>query len=161
MIECELLTRMQNDLNEALLQYKQNLNEYEEKLQNEFKTEWAKKKFKWFFKNYRQRKLKSKILRSHRRSIFELIEDALEEMLPKSIEISIDNLADIDDITLGDKNYLSEEEIIDKINSFGCTSFSVTPAEIQQLELIDENDFIEWLRQNTFEASGCSLIKED
>lgn len=161
MIENELITKMKNDIDASLLQYEQDLKEYREKLQNEFETEWSKKKFKWFFKNYRQRKLKSKILRRHRRPIFELMEDILEEMLPKTIEVSFDNLADINDVTIGDKNYFTEEELIDKINSFGCTSFSVTPAEIQQLELIDENKFIEKFRQNNFEENGCQLLKEE
>ena len=161
MIECELLTKMQNDLDDALLQAKQDIQEHTEKLKYEFETEWSKKKFKWFFKNRRQRKLKSKIYRRHRRPLFELTEDILDDVLPKAIWPSFDQLTDIKDVALGDKNYFSEEELIDKINSFGCTSFSVTPTEIQQLELIDENDFIERFRQNNFEAGGCTLLKEE
>ena len=161
MIECELLTKTQNLLDEALLQAKQNIKEYKENLKYEFDTEWSTKKFKWFLKKYRQRKLKTKIYRRHCRPIFELVADILEDTLPKAIEFSFDQLTDINDVALGDKNYFTEEELIDKINSFSCTSFSVTPAEIQQLELIDENDFIEKFRQNNFEAGGCSLIKEE
>ena len=161
MIESQLLTKVKNEFDAALLQYKQDLKEYKEKFENEFQTEWSKKKFKWFFKKRRQRKLKYKIYRRHCKPIFELMEDMINDISPKAIEISFDNFADIKDIAHGDKNYFSEEELVDKINSFGCTSFNMTPAEIQRLELIDENELIEKFRQNTFEAGGCSLIKEE
>ena len=78
-----------------------------------------------------------------------------------AIDVSFDQMVDIKDVALGDPGYFDEENIIDKINSFGCTSFNFTPAEIQQLELIDENKFIEKFRQNIFEAGGCSLLKEE
>ena len=105
--------------------------------------------------------MKYKIYRRHCRPIFGLVDDILEDTLPKAIDFSFDNFADINDVALGDKNYFSEENLIDKINSFGCTSFNLTPAEIQQLELVDENDFIERFRQNVFEAGGCQLLKEE
>ena len=98
MIECELLTKVQNELDAAVLQAKQDIKEYKEKLQYEFETEWSKKKFKWFFKKYRQRKLKTKIYRRHCRPIFELVEDVLEDTIPKKIDVLLDNLVDIKDV---------------------------------------------------------------
>ena len=133
MIGCELLTKLQNKLDDSLLQYKKDFEEYRQRLKNEFQTEWSKKKFKWFFKKYRQRKLKTKIYRRHCRPIFGLMEDILEETLPKTIELSFDQLTDIKNVALGDKNYFEYEELIDKINSFGCTSFNVTEEDIKRL----------------------------
>lgn len=133
MIECELLTKLQNNLEEELLLWKQDFEECKENFKNEFQTEWSKKKFKWFFKKYRQRKLKSKIYRRHCRPIFELMEDILEDTLPKAIDVSFDNLTDIKDVAVGDKNYFSEEKLIDKINSFGCTSFNITKEDLKHL----------------------------
>ena len=109
MIECELLTKVKNDPNDALLQYNQELSEYLQKIQDEFQTEWSKKKFKWFFKKYRQRKLKTKIYRRHCKPIFGLIEDVLEDTLPKAIGDSFDQMVDVKDLALGDKIYFEEE----------------------------------------------------
>ena len=132
MIENKLLTKTQNELDETLLQTKQDIKEYKEKLKYEFETEWSKKKFKWFFKKYRQRKLKTKIYRSHCSPIFELVEDVLEDTIPKKIDILLDNLIDIKDVSLGDKNYFVDEKLIDKFNSYGCTSFMLTEEDIKR-----------------------------
>ena len=110
MIGCELLTKVKNEFDVSLLQYLHDLKEYQEKFQNEFETEWSKRKFKWFFKKHRQRKLKTKIYRRHCRSIFELVDDVLEEVLPKVIEFSFDQMTNIQDVTLGDKNYFAKEK---------------------------------------------------
>ena len=98
MIESEPIIKMKNELDAAVLQYKQDLKEYKTKLQNEFETEWSKKKFKWFFRRYRQRKLKSKIFRRHSRPIFELMEDIIEDTFPKVIGFSFDQMTDIKDV---------------------------------------------------------------
>lgn len=137
MIESELLIKTQNELDAALFQAKQDISEYAEKFNNEFQTEWSKKKFKWFFKKYRQRKLRFKIYRRHCRPIFELVEDVLDDMLPKAIWSSFDLMTDIKDVTLGDPGYFAEEKLIDKINSFGCTSFNLNP---EQLAEVIDND---------------------
>ena len=137
MIECELLTKMQNNLEEELLLWKQDFEECKENFKNEFQTEWSKKKFKWFFKKYRQRKLKSKIYRRHRIQIFELVEDVLDDALPKAIWPSFDQLTDVNDIALGDKNYFVDEKLIDKFNSYGCTSFNLNSEQLA--EMIDDD----------------------
>ena len=89
--------------------YKKQLEEYYKKIEDEFQEEWSKKKFKWFFKERRQVKLKSKIFRRYQLPIFCTIEDALGDMLPKAIEFSFDQMIDIKDITLGDPNYFVKE----------------------------------------------------
>ena len=110
--------------------FKLRLEEYRQNIDNDFQEEWSKKKFKWFFKKRRQKKLKAKIYRRYQSPIFWIVEDALEDMLPKSIEYSFDNLVDIKDIVLGDKNYFMDGPV-------------------------------EKCIQNIFEASGCSLLKEE
>jgi hypothetical protein len=126
MIDRSYFVRAFNDLNDALLRYNQELPEYLQKIQDEFQTEWSKKKFKWFFKKYRQRKLKSKIYRRHCKPIFGLIEDVVEDTLPKAMEFSFDQFVDVKDLALGDKNYFMDEHIEkcrqDIINVGGCPS---------------------------------------
>ena len=161
MIECEPITKVKNELDAAFSQYEQDLKEYGKKIQNEFQTEWSKKKFKWFFKKYRQRKLKSKIYRRHCRLIFELVDDILEDVLPKAIEFSFDQFADIKDIVAGDKHYFVNKSTVDKFNSLGCTSFNLTPNEIKQIKSTSENDFIEKCHQDIIDAGSCTLLKED
>lgn len=109
MIDRSYFVRAFNDLNDALLRYNQELPEYLQKIQDEFQTEWSKKKFKWFFKKYRQRKLKSKIYRRHCKPIFGLIEDVVEDTLPKAMEFSFDQFVDVKDLAIGDKNYFIDE----------------------------------------------------
>lgn len=36
-----------------------------------------------------------------------------------------------------------DENIIDKLSSIGCTSFMLTPDEIKQLELVNEDDLMD------------------
>lgn len=72
-----------------------------------FQKEWSKQKFKWFFKKYRQRKLKTKIFRHYSSQIFCTIEDAIEDALLKEIESSISGMTNVKDIALGDKNYFN------------------------------------------------------
>ena len=107
-------------------EFKLRLEEYRQNIENDFQEEWSKKKFKWFFKKRRQKKLRSKIFRRYQSPIFWIVEDILEDMLPKAIEHSFDNFVDIKDVTLGDKHYFTNE-IIEKchqdiINAGGCPS---------------------------------------
>lgn len=113
--------------------FKLRLEEYRQNIENDFQEEWSKQKFKWFFKKLRQKKLKTKIYRRYQSPIFWLVEDILEDVLPKAIDFSFDQMTDIKDVTLGDPGYFMEENLIDKINSFGCTSFMLTPEEIKHL----------------------------
>lgn len=119
-------------------EYKKRLEEYHKKIEDDFHAEWSKKKFKWFFKKRRQRKLRSQITRRYSGPVFWIIEDTLEDILPKATDHFFAQFVDIKDVTLGDKNYFAEENLIDKINSFGCTSFMLTPNEIKQLEKENE-----------------------
>lgn len=86
------------------------LEEYHQKIEEDFQKEWSKKKFKWFFKKRRQVKLKAKIFRRYQAPIFWIVEDILEDVMPKAIELSFDQMTHIQDVTLGDKNYFVKED---------------------------------------------------
>ena len=82
---------------------------YKQQIENDFQSEWSKKHFKWFFKKRRQKKLRSKIFRRYQMGIFNLVECCIEDMLPKAIEESVENLTNIKDVPFGDKAYFTEE----------------------------------------------------
>lgn len=48
-----------------------------------------------------------------------------------------------------------DENIIDKLSSIGCTSFMLTPDEIKQLELVNEDDLMDEWQQKIVDAGGC------
>lgn len=83
-------------------------------IENIFQEEWSKQKCKWFFKKYRQRKLKTKIFRRYSSQMFCTIEDEIEGMLLKEIESSIGGMTDVKDVALGDKNYFNYQ--IEELN---------------------------------------------
>jgi hypothetical protein len=116
------------------LEYKKRLEEYHKKIEDDFQAEWPKKKIKWFFKKRRQQKLRAEITLRYPGPVFWIIEDVLDDLLPSQGQDSefFGKLVDVKDIAVGD-------EVIDKFNSCGCTSFMLTPDEIKQLE----NDFID------------------
>lgn len=87
------------------------LAEYNQNIKNDFQTEWSKKKFKWFFKKYRQKKLRTKILRRYQSPIFQCVEDTIEDILSTSFQTDnfFADFVDIKDMTLGDKAYFKED----------------------------------------------------
>lgn len=54
-----------------------------------------------------------------------------------------------------------DENIIDKLNSIGCTSFNLTPDEIQNIQSLNEDKIFEDIYNKIVEASSCSLLKEE
>lgn len=90
-------------------EWRRRFEEYQNKIKHDFQEEWDKKKCKWFFPKYRRKKLRAKIIRRYSHPIFSLIEDTVEEMLPKAMDDFFDNLVDIKDVPFGDKNYFIEE----------------------------------------------------
>lgn len=82
---------------------------YKQQIENDFQSEWSKQHFKWFFKKRRRKKLRNKIFRRYQMGIFNLAGDYIENMLPKAIEESMENLTNIKDVTFGDKAYFTEE----------------------------------------------------
>jgi hypothetical protein len=127
-------------------EYKKRLEEYRKKIEDDFQAEWPKKKFKWLFKKRRQQKLRAQISRRYSGPVFWIIEDVLDDLLSSQGQDSefFGKFVDVKDIAV-------EDEVIDKFNSCGCTSFMLTPDEIKQLE----NDFIDECQQKIIEASGC------
>ena len=108
-------------------EYKKRLEEYHKKIEDDFRAEWSKKKFKWFFKKRRQQKLRSKIAHRYAGPVFWLIEDVLDDILSNQCQYSeyFNQFVDVKDIALGDKNYFVDDKLIDKFNSYGCTSFTI------------------------------------
>ncbi len=117
-------------------EYKRRLEEYHKKIEDDFQNEWSKKKFKWFFKKRRQQKLRSEITRRYSGPVFWIIEDILDDIFSNQCQYSeyFGQFVDVKDVTLGDPNYFVDEKLIDKINSYGCTSFILTSDQIEQLE---------------------------
>ena len=112
----EIISEFRKELNKTIItepdpRYQQLLKEYKQKIDNDFKEEWSKKRFKWFFKKRRQRKLRNKMMHRYAHPIFVVLEDCIEDILSKTINESIENFVDIKDITLGEPNYFVEENI--------------------------------------------------
>ena len=82
---------------------------YKQQIDDDFQAEWSKKRFKWFFKKRRQRKLRSKIMSHYMHPIFYLVEDYIDDLLPKTINKSVEGFANIKDITYGEPNYFVKE----------------------------------------------------
>ena len=120
-------------------EYKKRLEEYHKKIEDDFQEAWSKKKFKWFFKKYRQAKLKAHIYRYSYGPVFWIIEDVLEETLPKQCEHSefFGKFVDVKNIAVGDENCRVNKEIEELANkvyqSFGCTSFNITEEDLKHL----------------------------
>lgn len=113
-------------------EYTKRFEEYHKKIKDDFQAEWSKRKFKWFFKKRRQQKLKRSIYRRYMSPIFDLVENAINEVLPKASESFFSSMVNIDDLSLGDKYYFVDEKPID--NSYSRTSFT------EQLREVDDND---------------------
>lgn len=89
-------------------EYKRRLEEYHKKIEDDFQAEWPKKKFKWFFKKRRQQKLRAQIYRRYSGPIFWLMEDIINDILPKTTDAFFGQFVDVKDIAIGDKNYFKE-----------------------------------------------------
>ena len=64
-------------------EWERRLQEYHQNIERDFQEEWAKKKFKWFFTNRRQKKLKYKVSLRYTGPVFWIIEDIISEVCPK------------------------------------------------------------------------------
>jgi uncharacterized protein YecA (UPF0149 family) len=56
--------------------------EYHRNVENDFEAEWSCKKFKWFLKKRRQKKLMEEISLRYTAPVFYLIERTIDEILP-------------------------------------------------------------------------------
>ena len=82
---------------------------YKQQIDDEFNAEWSKQRFKWFMKKRRQEKLRNKIFRRYRAGIFSTTDDYIQREVNNAIGESIDRFVSIKDLSLGDKNYFTEE----------------------------------------------------
>lgn len=90
-------------------EWERRLKEYHDNIERDFQEEWSKKHFKWFFKKRRQNKLRNKITHRYAGPVFWLIEEAIEEILPKMVDENFQQFVDIKNLALGDKAYFTEE----------------------------------------------------
>ena len=77
-------------------------------------------------------KKKRKQKEARRKNIFGFkLFDIIEEIIDKTISEQVvhndyfGKLVDVEDINIGDPNYFVDENIVDKFNSYGCTSFNL------------------------------------
>ena len=134
-------------------EWMQRLKEYRQKIDSDFKVEWSKKHFKWFFKKCRQQKLRSKIVWRYASPIDEIVEECIDDLLPRVITGTIDSFADIKDITIGDYSWFADEKgmiirtrdvlskddtekikkMADDFSKEGCTSFAIDKEQIESM----------------------------
>lgn len=93
-------------------EWERRLQEYYQNIERDFQEEWSKKKFKWFFTKRRQKKLKYKVSLRYTGPMFWLIEEVIEETLPKawSSDEYFNKFVDIKDVASSDKHYFVEED---------------------------------------------------
>ena len=90
-------------------EWERRLKEYYDNIERDFQEEWSKKHFKWFFTKRRQKKLRNKVTHRYAGPVFWLIEEIIDDMLPKMVDENFQKFVDIKDMTLGDKAYFTEE----------------------------------------------------
>lgn len=91
-------------------EWKRRLEEYHNNIERDFQAEWSRARFKWFFTKRRQAKLRAKITHRYAGPVFWLIEEIIEETLPKTINENFQQFVDVKDIALGDKAYFEEDK---------------------------------------------------
>ena len=90
-------------------EWERRLKEYHNNIERDFQEEWSNKHFKWFFKKRRQKKLRNKITHRYAGPVFWLIEEIIEDTLPKMVDENFQQFVDIKNLALGDKAYFMEE----------------------------------------------------
>ena len=90
-------------------EWKRRLEEYHNNIERDFQEEWSKKHFKWFFTKRRQNKLRNKITHRYAGPVFWLIEEIIEDTLPKAFDENFQKFVDIKDLVMDDKTYFTEE----------------------------------------------------
>ena len=63
--------------------YTSRIKECHNNIERDFQAEWSKKRFKWFFKQYRQRQLRVKIYRRHKIDLYTAINDFVDWFFKK------------------------------------------------------------------------------
>lgn len=91
-------------------EWERRLKEYYDNIERDFQEEWSKKHFKWFFTKRRQKKLRDKITNRYAGPVFWLIEEIIDDTLPKQWQNSefFGQFVDVKDIS-GESNYFVKE----------------------------------------------------
>ena len=76
-------------------EYKRRLEEYHQKIENDFNAEWSKKRFKWLFAKRRQQKLHREIELRYPGPMFWIIEDIIDETFPKTTNEFFGQIIDV------------------------------------------------------------------
>ena len=114
-------------------EYKRRLEEYHQKIENDFNEEWSRKHFKWLFTKRRQAKLRYKITRRYTPPMFWIIEDIIEETLPKTFNENFQRFVDVKNITLTDTNCKPQRGLRAKTGIFldeaisPCVTYELCP----------------------------------
>lgn len=76
-------------------EYHRRCEERRQNIENDFNAEWSKKRFKWFFKKRRQQKLHREIELRYPGPVFWIIEDMIDETLPKTTNEFFGQIIDV------------------------------------------------------------------
>lgn len=76
-------------------EYQRRCEDRRQNIENDFQAEWSKKHFKWFFKKYRQKRLLGEIELRYPGPVFWLIEDIIEDTLPKTTNEFFGQIIDV------------------------------------------------------------------
>lgn len=96
-------------------EWERRLKEYYENIERDFQEEWSRKHFKWFFKKHRQKKLRYKVSLRYAGPVFWLIEEIIDDTLPKQWQNSefFGQFVDVKDMP-GESNYFVKENSNDR-----------------------------------------------
>lgn len=107
--------RIWNAIVESDPEYKRRMEEYHQKIENDFNEEWPRKHFKWFFTRLRKKKLRHQIASRYTSPKLWIINDMIEDVrsqLDMIEDIRSENFqqfVDVKDVANGDKVYFAEE----------------------------------------------------
>lgn len=84
--------------------FEQRLKEYHHNIERDFQEEWGKQRLKWLFTQRRQNKLKHKVYLRYTSPVFWIIEEVIEQTLPKawSSDEYFHQFVDVKDIEQGE-----------------------------------------------------------
>jgi hypothetical protein len=97
--------RIWNAIVESDPEYTRRMEEYHQKIENDFNEEWPRKHFKWFFTKLRQKKLRHQIARRYTSPKLWILNDMIEDIRSENFQ----QFADVKDVANGDKVYFAEE----------------------------------------------------
>ena len=86
----------------TIIDHTDRIQTYAKEFEVEFEKLWEKKHCKWFFPKTRRAKLRRKLFACKRQELFDLVEQAISEILPEKIEESLSFFTDIKSVGKGE-----------------------------------------------------------